>query len=318
MKISELEVGKSYVVPLVVMAATARETKAKKPYLALELYDGTDKINGNYWNWGGKNIPDKNAILNVSAQVTEWQGAKQLNISSLATNTEKHISEFMPSSGLDVAVVYKDAYAMASDITDDFLRELCLGVLEDLRDLWLTVPGATTVHHAYTAGTLIHSLSVARIAKTLAESIPEANVELATAGALLHDLGKLFGYRLNGIVCEMTDEGLLLEHVFMGAEFVGNHAENLKLMEMPMADEKIEMLRHIILSHPGKQEFGAAISPASVEAHIVASADGIDAAVEMIREASKKVTKAKFTEKIYFLNNRPHITPEYVQTVMSK
>jgi len=124
MKIKELEVGKSYVIPLVVLAAVARETKAKKPYLALELYDGTDKIHGNYWDWSGKTVPEKNTILNVSGQVTEWQGTKQLNVRGLTTNTEKHISEFMPSSGLDIATVYKDAYELASDIGDEFLRSL--------------------------------------------------------------------------------------------------------------------------------------------------------------------------------------------------
>lgn len=318
MKIKEMEIGKACSTVLVVMSATARETRAKKPYLALELYDGVDKISGNYWDWGGKNIPDKNAILNVDAQVTEWQGVKQLNISSLSTNTERHISEFMPGSGLDIAVIYKDAYALAIDLKDDFLRELTLAVLEDLQSLWLTAPAANGIHHAYTAGTLIHSLSVAKIARTIAETIPEANVELATVGGLLHDVGKLFGYRVNGIVCEMTDEGKLFDHLFMGAEFIGNHAENLKILTSEAAEAKLEMLRHIILSHHGTQEHGAVVFPVLLEAHIVFHADALDAAAEMIRESSKKVSQVKWTEKIYALNNRPHITPEYVRAVMSK
>ena len=57
MKINELEVGRIVDIVLVVKSATARETKAKKPYLSLEFYDGVDTINGNYWDWGGTNIP---------------------------------------------------------------------------------------------------------------------------------------------------------------------------------------------------------------------------------------------------------------------
>lgn len=240
-----------------------------------------------------------------------------MNIKALTTNTDRHISEFMPSSGMDIPTVYKDAYELAVNIGDDFLRQLCLGILDDLQALWLTAPAAKGVHHAYTAGTLIHSFSVATLAKTIASGIPEANVDLATAGGLLHDIGKLFGYRINGIVCEMTDGGMLFDHLFMGAEFVGNHAENLKLITDDAAEAKLEMLRHIILSHHGSQEHGAVISPASLEAHIVFHADSMDSIAEMIRDASRKVTKIKWTDKIWALNNRPHLSTEYTQTVMS-
>jgi 3'-5' exoribonuclease len=312
MKIKELEVGKSYIIPLVVLSATVRETKAKKPYLALEFYDGTDKIVANYWDWSGKAIPEKNTILNVSGQVTEWQGTKQLNVRGLTTNTEKHISEFTPSSGLDIATVYKDAYELASDIGDEFLRSLCLGILDDLRSLWLTAPAANGIHHAYAAGTLIHSLSVAQIAKSIAAAIPEANEALVVAGGLLHDVGKLFGYRINGIICEMTDEGKLFDHLFIGAEFVGSH----NLLKDAVTDAKIEILRHIILSHHGSQEHGAVVSPVALEAHIVFHADAIDAAAEMIRDSSKKVENSKWTERIWALDNKPHLTTDYVQAVM--
>lgn len=61
MKLKELKMGSTFTIPLVVLGATARETKAKKPYLQMEFFDGTDKINANYWDWSGKNIPEKNA-----------------------------------------------------------------------------------------------------------------------------------------------------------------------------------------------------------------------------------------------------------------
>ena len=316
LKIKDLEIGKSYTIPLVVTSVTARETKTKKPYLALEFYDGTDKIAANYWDWSGKAKPEVNAILDVTAQVTEWQGAKQLNIKALNTNTEKHISEFSPASGVDVPKVYMDVYAMATDIKDDFIRELTVSVLETLQSRWLSAPAAISVHHAYAAGTLIHSLSVATIAKTIAEQVEGANVELCIVGGLLHDLGKLFSYKINGVVCEMTDEGKLLDHIFIGAEFLGNFAERLVMDDA--AEAKLEMVRHIILSHHGSLEHGAVVVPASMEAHIVHHADAVDSVTEMIRDASKKVSKSKWTDKIYPLNNRPHLTPEYVQVVMDR
>ena len=315
MKIRELEVNQLVTITLVVKSASARETKAKKPYLAIEFYDGTDTINGNYWDWGGASIPPKNAVLDVKAQVTEWQGTKQLNIKGMTTNTEIPLSDFVPSSGVDIAETYKNAYAMMSDVKDEFLRDLAMSILEELQNEWLTVPGAKGVHHAYTAGTLIHSYSVACIAKAIAEHTPGANVDLCTVGGMLHDIGKLYTYKLNGVTIDMTDEGMLYDHIFMGAEFIGNFADNHYKMD-ELCALKLEMLRHIILAHHGRLEYGSVTVPLSIEAHIVYHADAVDAAAEQVRSQSAKAGNVKWTDRIWPLENRPHLATQYVAEVM--
>ena len=315
MKINELEVGRIVDIVLAVKSATARETKAKKPYLSLEFYDGVDTISGNYWDWGGTNIPAKNTVLNVKAQVTEWQGAKQLNVKGMTTNTEVPLSDFAPSSGIDANEVYSNAYALITEVKDDFLRSITLAVLEELNDKWLTVPGAKGVHHAYTAGTLIHSYSVACIAKAIAEHTPGANVDLCTVGGMLHDIGKLYTYKLNGVAIDMTDEGMMYDHIFMGAEFIGNYADNHYMMD-ETSMLKLEMLRHIILAHHGRLEYGSVTVPLSIEAHIVYHADAIDAAAEQVRSQSAKVGNVKWTDRIWPLENRPHLTTQYVAEVI--
>lgn len=320
MKIMHYTVGQIITEALVVISATARETKAKKPYLQLELYDGTDTIQGNYWDWTSGKIPEKNTILDVQAQVTEYLGNKQLNIKTLNTNTTKHISEFEPKSGVDIGDTYREAISLVSSVKDDFLRSLATGILEDLHQKWCTVPGAKKVHHAFVGGTLVHSVSVAKIALAISRSIPDSNDDLCVVGGLLHDVGKLYTYRMDGITIDLTSEGILYDHTFMGAEFIGRYA-----MEMPLHEEdsvstnvrgKLELLRHIILSHHGLLEFGAAVPPMCIEAHIVHHADSVDAAVQQILEASRKVNDTKFTDKIYTLANRPQITPQYVEDVM--
>lgn len=315
MKIRELEVNQIVTITLVVKSASARETKAKKPYLQLEFFDGVGTISGNYWDWGGTNIPQANAVLDVKAQVTEWQGAKQLNVKGMTTNTEVPLSDFAPSSGIDANEVYSNAYALITEVKDDFLRSITLAVLEELHDKWLTVPGAKGVHHAYTAGTLIHSYSVACIAKAIAEHTPGANVDLCTVGGMLHDIGKLYTYKLNGVAIDMTDEGMMYDHIFMGAEFIGNYADNHYMMDETCM-LKLEMLRHIILAHHGRLEYGSVTVPLSIEAHIVYHADAIDAAAEQVRSQSAKVGNVKWTDRIWPLENRPHLTTQHVAEVM--
>lgn len=313
MKIADLEIGKSYTITLVINSATARETKMKKPFLSLVFFDGIDTIAGNYWDWSTGKIPSVNTVVDVLVDVTEWAGAKQLNVKSMKLNETRPLADFAPSADVDLSAVFKEAYTMAAEIRDDTLRELAVSIYEELHDRWLTVPGARSIHHAYIGGTLVHSCSVAKIAKAIAKQVPDANVDLCVAGALLHDVGKLFTYKLTGVTIDMTDVGMLYEHLFIGAEFVGNFAESHVDMENPKTYKIVQLLRHIILSHHGQLEFGSPVTPMCIEAVIVCKADGIDASAEQIRAAARKLLgNEKWTDRVYTLGNRPQISPRYV------
>lgn len=313
--IQEAKIGSVSVLTLVVRSATARKTKAGKDFLVLNLFDGTDAITGNYWDWTSGKMPEPNTVVDVTAQVTEWQGAKQLNVTKVTVNTEVPVSVFAPRSEYDIDSIYNESYALMCDVKDGFLRDLALNVLEVLKNKWLTVPGAKSVHHAFVGGTLVHSYHVSRIAKSIAEVSDNANVDLCTVGGFLHDVGKLFTYTLNGTTIDMTSEGMLYEHLFIGAEFIGNLSDELFSMDSTK-DRKMSLLRHIILSHHQQLEYGSPVTPQSIEAFIVAHADAIDAATEQIREASAKVGNVKFTDRIWALGNRPCLTTQFVEKVM--
>lgn len=315
MKINGTMVGNKVTITLVVLSVAAKETRAKKPYLQLELFDGTDKIMGNFWDWGGKNMPSINDILDVDCTVTEWQGTKQLNISALRYNKTRHLSEFVPQSSHDISTAYKDLYALMVSITNDTLRTIALRVLEDLREEWITVPGAKSVHHAYVGGTLVHSLSTCRTAKALAEAIPEANVELCMVGAALHDLGKLFTYHTEGVVIDTTDAGKLYEHSFIGANYINTLALDYAPDELD--EDVVGLLVHIILSHHGKLEYGAIVPPKFLEAYIVHHADLLDAEAEQLRDYSKKATN-DWTDKIWTMNNQAHVSIQGIREIMAR
>ena len=312
--IAGMVVGSKISTPLVVTAATARKTKAGKDFLTLELYDGTEGITGNYWDWGGVNIPALNSILDVTGQVTEYLGQKQLNISSIKTNASLVLAEFAPKSTFDLAQAYKDCYALASDIKHDLLRQVCWEALERLKLEWLTAPGAKTIHHAYIGGTLVHTASVATIAKAIASAMPQANVDLATAGALLHDIGKLWTYEMDGLVVNMTAAGMLYDHLYIGAKYIEDLA-----MSLASDNDKaiVQLLVHIILSHHGRQEYGSVVPPMCIEAHIVHAADLLDADQEQIRTAASKAP-GMFTDKIWTMDNKPQVTPKYTALQMGE
>lgn len=319
MKIKDMELNNKYTATLVVKSVSERVTKAGKPYLMLTLFDGSESIQANYWDWTSGAIPPVNSIVDVTATVGEWNGTKQLTVKAMSSNNTARLADFMPQSGKDINQVYADAYTLVSSIKDDTLRDITLGILESLKVYWLEVPGATSVHHAYVGGTLIHSLNTAKIAKSIAEHVEGANIDLCIAGAMLHDLGKLFTYSMDGINIDRTFEGNIYEHIFIGAEFLGNWAEaNLPDPNDPLVATKVHVLRHIILSHHGKLEYGSPVRPLCIEAVIVNAADGVDATTESLRAASAEAGDCVWTDKIWSNGNAKCLTTNYIAHIMAQ
>lgn len=316
LRIVDMEVGQTYECPLAVVASSSRTTKAGKPYLVMELYDGYDTITCNYWDWSGEAGPKRNTVYNFKVECSEYLGKKQLTCRRVKLNTTDALESFMPQGYHDVAQCYKDFFQMALSIQDDFYRNVALNILEDTKDLWLHVPGAVTIHHNYMGGTLVHSLGVAKKAKVLAEVTEGAWVDLTIIGAMFHDIGKLFTYNLEGLTIDITYDGQLFDHVFIGAEFIGNFAEQYLSCEWD--EVKLQLLRHIILSHHGKKEYGSPVTPKSIEAHIVAHADGLDVAEELINDASRKAGNEVWSEKIWALSNMPHLTTTFIDRLSTK
>ena len=315
-KIADMEVGQTYECPLAVVSASGRTTKANKPYLVMELFDGFDTIQCNYWDWTGENGPKRNTVYNFKVECSEYMGKKQLTCRKVTLNTTDALEAFMPQSRHDISQCYKDFYAIAFGIEDDFYRELALAILEETKLQWLHVPSALSVHHNYMGGTLVHSIGVANKAIAMAKAIEGAWVDLTTIGAMFHDIGKLFTYSLEGLVISITDDGQLMDHVFIGAEFVGNFGE--AFLQNEWDELKLQMLRHVILSHHARKEYGSPVTPKCLEAHIVAHADGLDVAEELINEASRKAGDTRWTEKIWALDNMPHMTINAMEALAKK
>lgn len=316
-KIKDLQVGTTVVIPLVIHNQTKRTTKNKKTYLDITLFDGLQEINGKVWSYpDNKALMPTGTVYNVEATVGEWQGNKQLSIAHMKINYDLKVTDFLPSSGLDIDATYKAALTLCDSIHDTTLHDLTKAIYTNLDCLWATVPAARSIHHAYVGGTLIHCYHVGSIANAIAKQIPQANIDLCTSGGLLHDVGKLFSYAFKGSEITFTNEGQLLEHVFLGAEFVDNYADNNKFTTTPQNEAKIELLKHIILSHHGSLEFGSPVPPMSIEAVIVSAADHIDASTEMIIEAAEQPADSTWTKRIFGMNNRPAILPEYTKNIM--
>jgi putative nucleotidyltransferase with HDIG domain len=149
---------------------------------------------------------------------------------------------------------------------------------------------ATVGHHAYLGGLLRHTVEVLSIGRHVAK-ISNADVDLVTAGILLHDIGKLEAYRWDGVL-QPTEKNVLYGHVVLGTLELERRVRAAKTM--PCTEQELDILQHLVLSHHGVLEYGAPVRPATLEAEIVHFADNASAKTASFNDALG--TAANFEE----------------------
>ena len=151
------------------------------------------------------------------------------------------------------------------------LRATVRQVFEELGEQFVNSVAAVSMHHAYIHGLLEHTVHVTRVVQALLPLYKEVNADLAIAGALLHDVGKVLEYHYtatDGI--DRTDIGRLQGHVILGYRLTRSAA----------------LKNHL---HPvWLPEWGAAVYPATAEAVLVSLADNADARMGMVHQQLKK------------------------------
>ena len=148
----------------------------------------------------------------------------------------------------------------------------------------------------------MHTVNMLRAAAYLAELYEEViNRDLLLAGTPLHDIAKIREFSLSplGMVKDYSAEGQLLGHLVMGAQEIAAAAEEL---EIPR--EKALLLQHLVLSHHGEPEFGAAVRPMCAEAELLHLIDMMDSRMEIYAETLQTLPAGSFSERIFALEKK--------------
>jgi 3'-5' exoribonuclease len=188
-----------------------------------------------------------------------------------------------------VEEMWKELDELLLHVRDPFVRELLQRITAEHAAKLRIWPAALTVHHAYRSGFLEHILSVARSALTLGAAYG-ANQDLLTAGALLHDIGKLEELEYDRST-SYTREGNLVGHVTLGVMMA--RATMTAIPDFP--DVLRTQIEHLIVSHHGHKEFGAPVEPMTIEAMILSAADDLDAKINQVKQALAEDGDGEFT-----------------------
>ncbi len=138
-------------------------------------------------------------------------------------------------------------------------------------------PAAKTIHHAYRGGMLEHVVKMAEVAMDICARYPDLDRDLLLLGVYFHDLGKI---REIGAMPanDYTLAGQLVGHIGLGLEMLGECCDAVE--DFP---EQLRLhLRHLIVSHHGRREFGSAIEPATPEAFALHMLDDLDSKLNQL------------------------------------
>lgn len=289
-----------------VKSAEKRSAKNGSVYLDMLLGDKEGDVFAKIWDFREDitPMPEVNSIIKFRGTLQQYNGNDQLIVSKLRPSVPTDnldMSDFVKSSDVDGEDMYRAIVNMVSAFADDELRSVVLGMLSDNRAQMLSFPAAEKLHHAMRGGLLYHTLSIVRLAEGVCAIYPFVDRELLLSGAILHDIAKIREYSINslGVVDGHTLEGVLLGHLVMGAEDVGRKCD-----ELGISAEKKYLLQHMLISHHGKLEFGAAVRPAFIEAEILSQLDMLDANIYEMADAVKDTAKGDFTGRLWMLDNR--------------
>lgn len=171
--------------------------------------------------------------------------------------------------------------------------------------IFFDYPAAVRHHHEFVSGLSFHVVSMLRLAKSIADLYPTVNRDLLYAGVILHDLGKVI--ELSGpISTTYTLEGNLIGHISIVVEEVSKMAD-----ELGIEGEEVVILKHVLLSHHGKGEWGSPKPPLVREAEILHQIDLMDATMNMMDKALRHTKPGEFTERVFGLDNRSFYNPKF-------
>ncbi len=281
-----LVVGDRIQAPLLVLDVEQRDT-SRGPFTSLILSNCYGQLTtGPFWVEDLPRIAGigRGDVVQIAGEVTQHNGRRQLKVGSIRTLHRGSVDwrQLLPSVS-EVGPYWNVLDKWRAEMHRPRLASTLNLFFDDpeFRQRFEECPASVQGHHAELGGLLRHTCEVATIGRAIA-AISHADLEMVFAGALLHDIGKLDAYSWEGVF-EHTECGSLLGHVTLGILMLDRRVGE---EDLPQCTEmELTLLHHLVASHHGKLEFGAAVPPMTLEAEVLHFADNASAKTASMTEA---------------------------------
>src|SRR5260221_3790032 len=281
-------------------------TKAGKPYLDIEICDGTGTEKFKIWEDSDayEECHDLKDGDCVRMDGSFWRNQYGLNVDRLRVRPlqKQEITDLFarpPERRAALERDWADVTAFVEAIADPRLRLLAKTYLQEHGEKFRRAAAARDYHHARRGGLLEHTAQMMRAGAALVPVYPGLNWDLVRTGILFHDCGKVWemDYQPQGFVSPMTTIGELLGHITIGIELVNKLWRGLEANPefiapaQPPREMVREHLLHLVASHHGQKEYGAPVTPRTPEAWMLHHIDNIDAHLEMLANTYAEKTQ---------------------------
>ena len=290
----------------VIKQCDKKMTKNGSYYLDLVLADKDGEIFAKLWDYNEASHGqyDTDGFVKVRGVISQYNGHDQLKIERIRPVIESDnvdVSDYVKSADYTGEEMFSHLLSLVNGFKDEDLKNIVSYLLEENKEKILYFPAAFRLHHAIRCGLLMHTASIVKLCESVCRIYPFVNRELLISGAILHDIAKTveFDVKETGIASGYTVEGNLIGHLVMGAMMVKEAGQKLGTDK-----EKSMLLQHMIISHHGEPEFGAAVRPLFLEAELLSQLDSMDAKIYEIMDAVSGIEKGEFTNRLWALDDR--------------
>jgi 3'-5' exoribonuclease len=278
-------------------------------YFSLVLSDSSGR-SIEYKYWGSEEARTRevydslreDSVVLVQGRVESYEGKLQISSNPpeavrALPEGEYNPQEFIMPAKRDLDEMVRELDGHVQGIGNPEIKAIVNRVFREqgLLKRFRVHPGSIEIHHNWTGGLLQHTLEVVRYCRLSQEMFQGLDKDLMTAGAILHDIGKLEEIKATTRI-KGTRKGKLSGHIAIGFRLVSRVMDELKTGE-----DVRDKLLHIILSHHGWMEYGSPKEPMLSEALAVYYADELSA---KLAEITEFISNARDDTKDEFMYHR--------------
>lgn len=262
--------------------------KNGKTYISLTIADSSGKIDGKIWERADQlnDLFYVGDFVRVKGHIQLYQNRKQFVVHEIEKYpiSEINLNDYISASERNPNDMFEDLIQMIDTVKNKHIHQLLFDSItdEEIKQKLLLSPAAKTIHHAYVGGLLEHILSICHILTSISDHYKFLNRDYLIFGAIFHDIGKVFELEVsNGI--NYSNVGRLVGHMGIACQMIDTKSSKILGFPNSLKDE----LKHIVLSHHGKIEYGSAKRPKFLEAMVVAMIDDLDSKINTMTQFFK-------------------------------
>ncbi|MDO4670841.1 MAG: HD domain-containing protein [Aerococcus sp.] len=311
-RLYDIPLGESFEIFVLIKNASVKTDRNGRQFIAFNFQDQSGTIDGMYWSAENDEIQrfQPGRIVSLRGYRELYHGQPQVHITGLRATREgepNDIKRFIPSGPISAVDMQKELETYVASIKHPTIHAIVARLLEEMTPEFYDYPAAKRFHHAFVGGLAFHTLSILRLARAVVERYEGVNESLLYGGIILHDMAKTIEFS-NPVTADYTVAGNLLGHISLMAEKIALTAQ---AMDIAQDDEAVVLLKHMILAHHGKQEYGSPVNPQLQEAEILHRLDDFDATMNMMQSAVEQTDDGQFSQRIMAMDGRMLYVPSH-------